>query len=483
MAFFEGTVLLYGLACFASVGQFLFGYDQGVLAGILVNHDWLQTFNYPTETMQGFVVSIFLLGAWLTSYGAPWSMDRLGRRWTIEIGALVFIVGGILQTVSVTLVQILFGRLIAGFGIGFLSTVVPVYMAELSRAHNRGKVTVAGMSINMFGYACSGFIDYGFTYVPNEWSWRGPLLLQCVFAVILAVGCFIFPESPRFLVKKGDHERALNILARLHGKPEDDKDVQQECQEIINAVNYEAALGQASWKDMFTTMRRRSIISIMVQALAQLSGINIVTYYAPKMYERVLGEGRMPILMAGFTALAYFAGAVVAIFLVDRAGRRKLFMSGSCLMVIWLILMAVFNKYDLGLTSAILVIVFTMIYVFTFGTSWACVGWLYPAEIFPLRARAKGMSLAASSNWLCNFAVGLWTPELLVKIEWATYIFYMAFCVLAFVLVYFFFVETNQKSLEEIDEAFGDVNHAAVHKADEPYPSDAKVASTEKSPV
>ena len=107
-----------------------------MLAGILVNNHWLETFNHPSETIQGFVVSIFLLGAWLTSYIAPWFMDNWGRRWTIEIGSLVFIVGGILQTVSVTLVQILFGRLIAGFGIGLLSTVVPVYMAELSRAHN-----------------------------------------------------------------------------------------------------------------------------------------------------------------------------------------------------------------------------------------------------------------------------------------------------------------------------------------------------------
>ncbi|KAG2227192.1 hypothetical protein INT45_008436 [Circinella minor] len=483
MAVIEGTLLLYLLACFASVGQFLFGYDQGVLAGILVNNHWLETFDHPSETIQGFVVSIFLLGAWVTSYIAPWFMDNWGRRWTIEIGSLVFIVGGILQTVSVTLVQILFGRLIAGFGIGFLSTVVPVYMAELSRAHNRGRVTVAGMSINMFGYACSGFIDYGFTYVDGEWSWRGPLLLQCVFAIILAVGCFILPESPRYLVKKGNVDRATVVLARLYGKDESDEGVQKERQDIVNAVNYEAALGQASWKEMFTTMRRRSIISIMVQALAQLSGINIVTYYAPKMYERVLGAGRMPILMAGFTALAYFVGALVAIFLVDRAGRRKLFMTGSCAMVVWLILMGVFNKYDMGLTSSILVIVFTMIYVFTFGCSWACVGWLYPAEIFPLRARAKGMSLAVSSNWLCNFAVGLWTPELLVKIQWATYIFYMAFCAISFVLVYIFFVETKGKSLEEIDEAFGDVNHANINEGDKEPSIDIKQTDEKKNPV
>ena len=103
------------------------------------------------------------------------------------------------------------------------------------------------------------------------------MLLQCVFAVILAVGCFILPESPRFLIKKGNVDRGTTVLAQLYGRDESDVDVQKECQDIVNAVNYEAALGQASWKEMFTTMRRRSMISIMVQALAQLSGINIVT--------------------------------------------------------------------------------------------------------------------------------------------------------------------------------------------------------------
>ena len=125
-----------------------------MLAGILVNNHWLETFNHPSETIQGFVVSIFLLGAWVTSYIAPWFMDNWGRRWTIEIGSLVFIVGGILQTVSVTLVQILFGRLIAGFGIGLLSTVVPVYMAELSRAHNVSFMIHGKIEMEVGSFVC-----------------------------------------------------------------------------------------------------------------------------------------------------------------------------------------------------------------------------------------------------------------------------------------------------------------------------------------
>ncbi|KAI8879159.1 general substrate transporter [Backusella circina FSU 941] len=452
----RGNTLLYSVACFSSLGQFLFGYDQGVMSGILVNDLWLSEFGYPSATIQGLVVAIFELGAFFTSSPTSWFMDHIGRRLTILIGAAIFIVGGAIQTGSISIPMILVGRLIAGFGIGFLSTVLPVYTSELSQTHNRGRVTVLGMSINMLGYTASEFIDYGFSFVQSEWSFRGPLLLQCIFALILAIGTFFLPESPRYLVSKQENERAIKILSDMQGKEKDDPNVVDEFQSIKETLELEAKLGQPTWKEMFTIYRKRSLIAIAVQALGQMSGINIVTYYAPKMYEAVLGPGRQTILFAGFTALVYFIGALIAAVLVDRVGRRPLFMSGSVFMTVWLVLMAVFNKISLGLTSAILVIIFTMIYVGTFGITWACVDWLYPAEIFPFRTRAKGMSLAVSSNWLCNFAVGLWTPPLLEKIGWATYLFYAAWNVIALVIVYIWFVETKGKSLEEVDLIFDD---------------------------
>ncbi|KAI8979369.1 general substrate transporter [Mycotypha africana] len=452
----RGNALLYSVAGFASLGQFLFGYDQGVMSGILVNDRWLSLMSYPNATMQGLVVAIFELGAWATTSLASWCMDKIGRRWTILVGSAVFIVGGVLQTAAVTLTQIMFGRLIAGFGIGFLSTCLPVYTAELSRAHNRGKVTVFGMSINMLGYTASEFIDYGFTYVDSEWSFRGPLLLQVAFALILAVGTTALPESPRYLVSKSKDVLAITTLANMHGRDEDHPDVTEEYDEIKTTLQMEATLGQPTWKEMFTTYKKRTWIGIAVQALGQMSGINIVTYYAPKMYEAVLGPGNQTILFAGFTALVYFSGAIIAAFLVDRVGRRPLFMYGSFFMILWLVLMAVFNKISLGLTSAILVITFTMVYVGTFGITWACVDWLYPAEIFPFRTRAKGMSLAVASNWLSNFAVGLFTPPLLEAIGWATYIFYAAWNLVALFVVWRWFVETKGKSLEEIEAMFAD---------------------------
>ncbi|KAI8338798.1 general substrate transporter [Choanephora cucurbitarum] len=466
----RGNALLYSVACFASLGQFLFGYDQGVMSGILVNDSWLNLTGNPNATMQGLVIAIFELGAWATSYPTSWFMDKIGRRWTILVGSLIFIVGGIIQTAHHTLAEIIVGRLIAGFGIGFLSTVLPVYTAELGQSHNRGTVTVLGMSINMFGYMASEFIDYGFTFVDNDWSFRGPLLLQIVFATILAVGTLALPESPRYLIAKNQDVRAMKILSDMSGKEETDPKVTHDYNEIKDTLELEAKLGQPSWKEMFTTYRKRTWIGIAVQALGQMSGINIVTYFAPQLYATVLGPGRQTILFAGFTALVYFVGALCAAILVDRVGRRPLFMTGSFLMVVWLVLIGVFNKVSLGLTSAILAVAFTMVYVFTFGITWACVDWLYPAEIFPFIVRSKGMSLAVSSNWISNFAVGLWTPPLLEAIGWATYIFYAAWNVVAFFVVWKWFVETKGKSLEEIDALFKD--NAAAVGIDKSYEAD-----------
>ncbi|KAI8071548.1 general substrate transporter [Gongronella butleri] len=446
----RGNLFLYCVACFASIGQFLFGYDQGVLSGILVNENWLELFNHPSEAMQGWVVSIFLLGCFVTAFLASYLMDRWGRRWTIFVGAIVFIVGGVLQTAASQLPVLLVGRLVSGFGIGLLSTVLPVYTSELSRAHNRGTVTVLGMAINMLGYMVSCFIDYGTSYIEGQWSWRLPLLLQIVFAVILAIGTFGLPESPRFLVYHDRDDTAKEILCRMYDKPVEDESVQREYNEIAEAVHYERTIGLASWKEMFTRYKRRSAIAIAVQALGQLSGVNIVTYYAPKMYETVLGAGRMPLLFSGFTAMVYFVGALLATLLVDRVGRRPLFMSGSFLMVIWLVIIAVFYKVSFGMTSGILVVAFVMIFMFTFGATWACVDWLYPAEIMTFRCRAKGMSLAVGSNWISNFAVGMWTPPMLQSIGFGTYVFYGCWNVIAFFVVYFFFVETRKVSLEAI---------------------------------
>ncbi|CDS09612.1 hypothetical protein LRAMOSA10972 [Lichtheimia ramosa] len=432
----RGNTFLYSVAAFAALGQFLFGYDQGVMSGVLVNQRWLQVFQYPDAVMKGFVVAIFELGALVTSVVAGWAIDHFGRVGTIRIGAFVFIVGGTLQTAASHIAMLLVGRLVAGFGVGFFSTVIPIYSAELGRAENRGVVAVFSMSIILVGLASSDYIDLGFSWIENDWSWRGPLLMQPVFAVILLIGTCLLPESPRWLIKRGQNDKALNVLSIIHDKAHDHPEVMRDHDQILDAVHYEETLGKMTWRDMFIVYKRRSWIAILVQTCVQLQGINVIPYYAPIIYEKVLGPGKLVLLMNGVTATIFVFGAWTCMLLVERCGRRPLFLATSLNLAIWLILMALFTSGAVNDThaSSIMTIICSMVFMFTFGLAWGPVAWLYVAEIFPLRARAKGVALSAISHWLWNFAVGLWTPPLLESIGWVTYLLYAAMCIATFVI-------------------------------------------------
>ncbi|RKP03592.1 hypothetical protein CXG81DRAFT_16964 [Caulochytrium protostelioides] len=452
----RGNRLLYAVAGFASLGQFLFGYDQGVMSGVLVDPRWLQTMHHPSEAMQGQIVGVFLLAAWVTAYVASYAMEAWGRRGTIQLGSLIFAVGGIVQAASQTVAVLAIGRAITGVGIGFLSTALPVYTTELARAANRGRVTIMGMSINMLGYAASVFVDYGCSYGSSDWmTWRLPLLLQSVFAVILFLGSVFLPESPRWLVAHGRADAGARVIARLFDLPPSEPPVVAEVRHIQADADRMAALATPSWREMLVHYRHRSFIAVAVQTLGQMSGVNCVTYFAPKMYATAGIVGHQALLLSAVTGLVYFAGAVVAIFVVDVLGRRPVFMTGSLLMAVWLTALAIFVKIGTPAVSWF-VIAFMMLFMFTFGASWACLDWLYPAEIFNLRVRSKGMALAVGANWLSNYAIASITPPMLVHLGWVTYLFYAAWNLVAIGVVFLSFPETRGCSLETIDDLFSD---------------------------
>ncbi|KAJ8662624.1 hypothetical protein O0I10_001586 [Lichtheimia ornata] len=415
----RGNAFLYSVAAFAALGQFLFGYDQGVMSGVLVNQRWLELFHYPDAVMKGLVVAIFELGALVTSVIAGWAIDHFGRVGTIRIGAFVFIIGGTLQTAANHIALLLVGRLVAGFGVGFFSTVIPIYSAELGRAENRGVVAVFSMSIILVGLAASGS--------PSN----------------------IISISPTLFI--------------IHDKEHDHPDVVRDHDQILDAVKFEETLGKMTWRDMFVVYKRRSWIAIIVQTCAQLQGMNVINYYAPIIYQKVLGPGKLVLLMNGVTATIFVFGAWTCMLLVERCGRRPLFLATSLNLALWLILMAIFTSGIVSDTraSSIMTIVCAMVFIFTVGLAWGPVAWLYVAEIFPLRARAKGVALSTISHWLWNFAVGLWTPPLLESIGWVTYLLYAAMCIATFIIVYFTFLETKGKTLEEIETLFGDNNQHA----------------------
>ena len=193
----HGKKLIYFLSIFVSLGVFLFGYDQGVMSGIITGPHFGDYFNQPGPGEIGTMVAILEIGAFIASLSVGRIGDVLGRRKTIFYGAAIFVIGGACQAFATGMPMMMLGRIIAGLGVGALSTIVPVYQSEISPPHNRGKLACIEFSGNIFGYMCSVWMDYFCSYINGHWSWRLPLLMQVAMGGLLAVGSFLIVESPR----------------------------------------------------------------------------------------------------------------------------------------------------------------------------------------------------------------------------------------------------------------------------------------------
>lgn len=192
-----GKALVYFTSVFVSLGVFLFGYDQGVMSGIITGPHFRDYFNQPSKAEIGTMVAILEVGAFASSLAVGRIGDIIGRRKTILYGSMIFFVGGALQTLANGMPMMLLGRIIAGVGVGMLSTIVPVYQSEISPPHNRGKLACIEFSGNIIGYAASVWVDYFCSFIESDMSWRLPLAMQCVMGALLGAGALIIVESPR----------------------------------------------------------------------------------------------------------------------------------------------------------------------------------------------------------------------------------------------------------------------------------------------
>ena len=380
------------------------------------------------------MVAILEIGALIASLGVGKIGDVIGRRRTIFWGSVIFIVGGAFQTFATGMPMMMIGRIIAGLGVGALSTIVPIYQSEISPPHNRGMMGCIEFSGNISGYATSVWVDYFSTFIPNNWTWRVPLLMQVIMGTLLAVGSLVIPESPRWLLDYDHDEEGIVVIANLYGKGDiHNPKARDEYREIKMNVLLSRQEGERSYLDMFKRYTRRVFIAMSAQALAQLNGINVISYYAPLVFESAGWVGRDAILMTGINALIYLGSTIPPWYLVDRWGRRAILLSGAIAMVISLSAVAWFLYLDVRATPT-LVVIFVIIYNAAFGYSWGPIPWLYPPEILPLSIRAKGASLSTAANWAFNWLVGEMTPILQDLIQWRLYLLHALFCAISFVV-------------------------------------------------
>ncbi|CZR64533.1 probable MFS sugar transporter [Phialocephala subalpina] len=475
-----GKRLLWATCFFGSLGDALFGYDQGIMSGLLVNEVFIRKFYHDhggadgttvavNPSLIGITVACLQLSAAIGSLLAGYLGDVMGRKRCVRVGGFLYLTMAFLQAFAPNLGCFIAGRTIQGLGVGFLSMTVPVIQTEIAAPHRRGLMVGVEYTFLIGGYMLSCWVDYGFNFLlPHNTSWQGPYFVQMVLAFILFSMSFFLPETPRWLARNGFTQEALQTLADLHSKGNTaDEDVQHVFLEIQEAVHYEDTMGKVTYMEMFTKYRKRTIVGITAQMFAQLNGINVISFYLPSSLAAAGFTNRRSLLFTAANAIIYTSATVPVWWLADRWGRRPLLIFGGIAMAIALSIVCVFQQAN-GLsvvTRANGMYSFVVVYNALYGATWGPMPWLLPAEIFPLRARSKGMALATFSNWTFNFIIGMSSPDAFAGIKGYYYIIIAGFCLFSVGLAKFYYVETANHTLEEVAVAFGD--KAFLHEDEE----------------
>ncbi|KAK4569795.1 hypothetical protein LTR86_002764 [Recurvomyces mirabilis] len=306
----------------------------------------------------------------------------------------------------------------------------------------------------------SYWIDLGFSFLDHSSiAWRFPIAFQIVLALFILACIPGLPESPRWLALKGRDAEALQVLAALSDLPEEDQSVQDEFRAVKDTV-FEMAKG--SFADVFKTNRNRNlhrtILAYVNQMFQQISGINIITYYAATIFENNIGLSPfLSRLLAALNGTEYFFASFIAIFTIERFGRRKLMLFGAAGQALSMAVLAGTTSVK-GSSSGIGAAVFLFVFNSFFAVGWLGMTWLYPAEIVSLDIRAPANAISTTANWIFNFMVVMVTPVAFNSIGYKTYIVFMAINAFMVPCVYFFFPETAYRSLEEMDEIFHKVH-------------------------
>ncbi|KAL2019954.1 hypothetical protein VTK56DRAFT_9046 [Thermocarpiscus australiensis] len=451
---------------FASLGSLLFGYDLGVIAQVIASQSFLTRFN-PTANEQAAVVSVFTGGAFFGAAAAGPMGDRLGRRWTIMMGALVFCLGGALQTGAQALSYLYSGRAIAGLGVGILCMIIPLYQAELAHPSIRGRVTALQQFMLGIGSLAAAWISYG-TYVgfapTNDGQWRTSLGIQIVPAVFLAALILLFPESPRWLIDHGKPDQGLQTLAQLHAHGDaNDPWVQAEFQQIQDAIAFEHEHEAKSYAELFRDRSsfRRLFLSCALQASVQMTGVSAIQYYSVAIYGLMGIEGDDTLKYQAISSIIALVAQALCILLIDRFGRRwPLILGnlGNCVtFIIATIMLAVFPPGTSNNTAAAWgFIVVTWVYNFSFSATCGPLSWIIPAEIFDTKTRAKGVSIATMTSFAFNTMIGQVTGPAMQTVG---YRYYFLFVICNFTNALFFWAflpETAKRPLEEMNRLFTD---------------------------
>ena len=460
----ENTKFIILIACVATIGGFLFGFDSGVINGTV---DGLQQAFGSSKAELGFEVASMLLGCAIGAFFAGRLADRWGRRSVLIISAVLFLLSAIGAGAASSSLVFIIARVLGGFAVGAASVMSPAYIAEVAPARYRGRLaTVQQIAIisGLFAAFLSNYLLAKTAGASTEplWggypAWRWMFWMMAFPSVLFLVLLLVIPESPRFLVVKRRKEQALAVLTKLYG-PAQAQVTLAEIDASLSADHHRPQLSDLISK---ATGKIRPIVwvGIGLATFQQLVGINVVFYYGAVLWQAVGFSENDALLINVLSGALSIGACVIALVLIDRVGRKPLLWVGSLGMavslalVVWAFASGSLVDGHLKLSDAMgmLALVAANVYVVFFNMSWGPVMWVMLGEMFPNQIRGSGLAVAGAAQWTSNFAITMSFPILLAGIGLAaTYSIYMVAAFLSVIFVLKYVHETKGKELEQME--------------------------------
>jgi sugar porter (SP) family MFS transporter len=428
-----------------AAGGFLFGFDTSVISGVIEYLSSPRVFNLAALE-RGWTVSCIIIGCMMGCGLAGPLSNRYGRKLTLILTALLFLLSSVGCALAGSHAIFILYRVAAGVAVGAASMLAPIYIAEISPARHRGKLVSLSLFAIFLGQSSAFFSNYLLRDVGGDNSWRWMIAVMAVPSFLLFVFLLLVPESPRWLVEKAKNEEALRILTRISGASA----AERELAEIEKSIRIEV---NASIRELFRPgMFRLLIIGILLAVFQQVTGINVVMYYAPSIYKSAGFGHESALLQTALMGMVNLTFAVISMFYVDKLGRKPLMVIGSVGMSLAMTLLAL--TFITGHAHGYFVLLCIMGYLAAFGFSLGPVVWVLLAEIFPNRVRSWAMAMATFALWGANFLVSLSFPYLLKSLQGYSFVIYGSMCVLCLWFVLKYLRETKGKSLEQIEQEF-----------------------------
>ncbi|KAJ5212412.1 uncharacterized protein N7498_004058 [Penicillium cinerascens] len=452
-----GLSNVYLISGLTTVGGLIQGFDVSSMSAIIGTDQYKTYFNKPDPVLQGGITASMAGGSLLGSLFSSWTSDRFGRRDSLFIACIIWLVGSTLMCAVQDVAMLIVSRIVNGFAVGMLTSQGPILIAEISLPHQRGRLLSLQQWMITWGILIMYFISYGASFMGNNGVFRLPWGIQMIPAIILMTY----------------GKRPLKFFRGFTPKETLDPIVVAQTQEIRGKIEQERQYHSVSWLELFNS---RNIIrvhcAIFTHIWSQMSGTNAMMYYIVYIFEMAGLSGNNTLISASIQYIINVVMTLPALIFIDRLPRRKLFIFGALGMGVFQFtqagLMATYgHAVPGGLNGSPTVtwkvtnpkasralIACSYLFIATYAPTWGPLGWAYPPEIIPLYIRSKAVSLATFFNWACNFALTFFTPPGFQNIQWKIYCVFGTLCIVAAIHVFFLFQETVGKTLEEVDEIF-----------------------------